>query len=346
MVNDQLTWVTTTTLDLGFDVELLKSRLTATFDWFRRSSDDIVGPAEQKPAVLGASAPNANNAAIETNGFELTLGWRDHISDFTYGIRATLADSKSTVKKYPNETGLLNRWYEGAVVGDIWGYETEGFYTVAEETAGINQDRQKAISSNRWRAGDIKYADLNGDGVISAGTSTLDDSGDRKIIGNNMPRYSYGITLDASWKGFDFSLFLQGIGKRDAWLTTNYFWGIYGNGIWQATFFENHNDRWSAEYPNAYYPNLYTNITKNQQTQTKYLQDASYLRIKNLQVGYSLPQRLLSRVGISKLRLYVSGENLATFTKMTEVMDPEFAVSDGKVYPLQRTWSVGLNLTF
>jgi TonB-linked SusC/RagA family outer membrane protein len=347
IINDMLTWVTSTTFDVGVDVALLRNRLTATFDWFRRNSDDIVGPAEQYPAVLGAAAPKANNASLETNGFELTLGWRDQIKDFSYGVKATLSDSKSVVKKFPNETKAINTWYEGATVGDIWGYVTEGYYTQAEQDAGINQDRQKAINGSTWSAGDIKYKDLNDDGFITLGESTVDDPGDRKIIGNNAPRYMYGFSLDAAWKGFDVSVFLQGIGKRDAWISSNYFWGNVQDA-WQISLFTTHKDRWSPETPDGYFPKQYFGgqVTKNQQTQTKYLQDASYLRFKNLQIGYTLPQQLVGKVGISRLRFYISGENLATFTNLIETVDPEFAVSDGKIYPLQSTWSIGANLTF
>ena len=347
IINDMLTWVTSTTFDIGVDVALLKNRLTATFDWFRRNSDDIIGPAEQYPAVLGTAAPKANNASIETNGFELTLGWRDQIKEFSYGIKATLADSKSVVKKFPNETNAINTWYEGAVIVDIWGLVTEGYYTQAEQDAGINQDRQKAINGSAWVAGDIKYMDLDNDGFITYGESTVDDPGDRKIIGNNAPRYTFGISLDAAWKGFDVNMFFQGIGKRDAWISSNYFWGNVSN-VWQVSLFDVHKDRWSENNPNGYFPKQYfdSRATKNQQTQTKYLQDASYLRFKNLQIGYTLPRHLLDKVGIEKLRVYISGENIATFTSLLETIDPEFSVSDGKVYPLQSTWSIGVNLSF
>ncbi|MDR0415179.1 MAG: TonB-dependent receptor [Prevotellaceae bacterium] len=348
IINDQLTWVTSTTFDVGLDVTLLKNRLTATFDWFRRTSNDIIGPAEQYPAVLGTAAPKANNASLETNGFELTLGWRDQVKDFSYGVRATLSDSKSVVKKFPNETKAINTWYDGATVGDIWGFETEGYYTKAEEDAGINQDRQKEINGSTWTAGDIKYKDLDGDGKITRGESTVDKPGDRKIIGNNAPRYLFGISLDAAWKGFDVSMFFQGIGKRDAWMSSNYFWGNTGSK-WQISAFNVHKDMWSESNPNGYFPKQYFDEginVKNQQAQTKYLQDASYLRFKNLQIGYTLPKSVLGKVGIDRLRVYVSGENLATFTSLLETVDPEFAVSTGKIYPLQSTWSVGINLSF
>ncbi|MDR3339979.1 MAG: SusC/RagA family protein, partial [Candidatus Symbiothrix sp.] len=327
-------------------------------DWYRRSSDDVVGPAEQLPAVLGVAAPSKNNASLETKGFELTLRWRDQIEaiGLSYGIRGTLADSKSVVKKYPNATKAISTWYEGAVIGDIWGYVTDGYYTQAEQDAGIDQNIQGSATGpgKNWSVGDIKYRDLDGDGLITRGGNTVDDPGDRKIIGNNRPRYTYGITLDAEWKGFDVSAFFQGVGKRDAWIDAGgpgQFWGTQ-NSEWQANFLTIHLDRWTPETPNGYFPKYYLNNTtsgnaKNQVVQTKYLQDASYLRFKNLQIGYTIPARLLNKAGISKLRVYVSGENLATITDFVKTIDPEFAtLSRGIGYPLQRTWSVGLNLNF
>lgn len=354
MVNTSLTWVTSVTIDVGLDVGALGNRLTATFDYYRRSSDDLVGPAEQLPAVLGAAAPQANNASLLTAGFELTLGWRDRIGDVAYGARLTLANSKSVVQKYPNENKAIDSWYDGAVVGDIWGYVTEGYFTQQELDADPTlQQRQKELYS-RWTAGDIRYADLNDDGEITQGDRTLARHGDLKIIGNNTPRYTYGLMLDAAWKGFDASLFLQGVGKQDVWMSgeaNNYFWGIIGvdNSDFQSSVFTIHRDRWTAENPNGYFPKYYLGVenSKNTKPQTKYLQDASYLRVKNFQLGYTLPAQLLERVGVAKLRVYVSGENLLTFTKLPDTIDPEFAATRaGKVYPLQQTWSCGLNLTF
>jgi TonB-linked SusC/RagA family outer membrane protein len=350
IANPNLTWITSTTVDFGLDVALLKNRLTGTFDWYRRSSKDVVGPAEQKPGVLGSAAPSINNASLETNGWELTLAWRDNIGDFSYGVRGTLADSKSVVKKYPNEGKSIGTWYEGAVIGDFWGYVTEGYYTQAEQDAGINQDRQKRLGSN-WTAGDIKYQDLDGDGEITTGGNTLDNPGDKKILGNSMPRFTYGITLDAAWKGFDVSAFFQGVGKRDYFVesgSVGMFWGI-PNSEWQAGLFTVHSDRWTPETTDGYFPKYYmTNPmnSKNQQVQSKYVQDASYLRFKNLQIGYTLPKQILSKAGISKLRVYVSGENLATVTDFIKTIDPEFLSNGGLIYPLQRTWSIGLNLSF
>ncbi|MDR1089665.1 MAG: TonB-dependent receptor [Prevotella sp.] len=356
IVNPNLTWITSSTVGVGFDIATLKNRLTASFDWYNRSSKDVVGPAQELPAVLGASAPSTNNAALNTKGFELVLAWKDRISSIglNYGIRATLADSRSVVQKYPNEKKSLGTWYDGAVIGDIWGYVSDGNYTQAEQDAGIDQNIQgnaKGPGKN-WTAGDQKYKDLDKDELITYGDNTLENPGDKKVIGNSRPRYTYGITLDASWKGFDISAFFQGVGKRDAWISTEgvgVFWGTQ-NSEWQANFLTIHLDRWTPETPNGYFPKYYLSgaeNSKNQQIQTKYLQDASYMRFKNLQIGYSLPKAILDKIGIDKLRLYVSGENLFTLTDCIKVIDPEIvSVNRGLGYPLSQTWSFGINLSF
>jgi TonB-linked SusC/RagA family outer membrane protein len=354
MVNTALTWVTSTTIDVGLDVGALGNRLTASFDWYRRSSDDLVGPAEQLPAVLGASAPQTNNAALLTTGFELILTWRDQAGKVNYGARATLANSKSVVKRYPNENKAIDSWYDGAVVGDIWGYVTEGYFTPQEIDADPTLQQRQAEIFAKWTPGDIRYADLNNDGFVTQGDRTVKNHGDLKIIGNSTPQYAYGLMLDAAWRNFDVSCFLQGVGKQDVWMngeTNNYFWGIIGvsNSEFQSSVFSIHKDRWTAENPSGYFPKYYLSEENNKNTkpQTKYLQDASYLRVKNFQLGYTLPKLLLEKVNIAKLRVYVSGENLLTITRMPKTIDPEFATtSAGKVYPLQQTWSCGLNLTF
>jgi hypothetical protein len=327
-------------------MSFLDNRLTAVFDWYKRASTNTIGPAEALPAVLGTGVPRGNNATLETSGIELTLGWRDRIEGFSYGVRATLADSKSTVTKFTNPTKLLSTWYDGREVGEIWGYVTEGYYTEVE----TDTERNRELYNGVWGPGDIKYKDIVGEGKIGVGDNTVDNPGTRKIIGNSSPRYTYGITLDAAWKGFDINVFFQGVGKRDYMPGTgdNYFWGVVGD-IWQSSAFTVHSDRWTPENPNGYFPKFYFNggmNSRNLQSQTKYLQDASYMRLKNLQIGYTLPKELLDRVGVGKLRVYVSGENLLTFTSLLETMDPELVSGSGKVYPLQSIWSVGLNLTF
>lgn len=347
LVDPTLTWVTTNTIDFGFDASFFKSRLTAEFDWYRKDVKDYIGPAALLPSTLGTAVPQTNSVGFRTTGWELTLGWRDRIGeDFTYGAKFILSDYQGVITEYPNERKFLNTWYVGQKMGEIWGYETDRYFTdVADVAASPGQSR----FGTNWQAGDIKYKDLNGDNVISWGDDTVDNPGDKKIIGNNTPRYNYSLLLDGKYKNFDFSIFLQGVGKRDAWMGSNYFWGFQGDNEWQASPFSVHlEDRWTPETPNGYFPKFYFNRTKNTQVQTKYLQNASYLRVKNVQVGYSVSKEALDKLRISRLRLFVGVDNLATFTPLHKHsnLDPELSIDDSKIYPLQRTLSVGLNLDF
>ena len=211
---------------------------------------------------------------------------------------------------------------------------------------------QNALGAN-WKAGDIMYRDLNSDGKINDGARTADDHGDLKRIGNSTPRYSFGLDIGANYKGFDFRVFLQGILKRDYFNSTEAFWGIR-NGIWWSTGLEPHIDyyRNDSNHPlgqnlDSYYPRPIMGDNKNQYVQSKYLQDASYLRLKNLQIGYSIPTILSSKIGINKIRVYFSGENILTFTKVAKMFDPETIDGGlrGNVYPLFKTYSIGINIT-
>jgi TonB-linked SusC/RagA family outer membrane protein len=346
LIDQSLTWITTTTLDFGADLALLSNRLNVSFDWYRRYMDDYVGPAQSLPAVLGASAPQTNSTAVKTEGWELTIGFRDHAGDFRYGFNAVLSDYQGTVMKYPNPQGLNTTWYEGQKMGSIWGYETVGLFQSEEEIASAPS---QSLLYSRWTPGDVRYKDQNGDGVINWGTNTLDNPGDRKVIGNTTPRYSFGVSMNGEYKGIDLTVFLQGVGKRNYWFNDALFWGMV-SGIDHANAYDIHYDRWTVDNPNGYFPKLYASgeISKNTQAQTRYLQNAAYMRIKNIQLGYSLPASLLKYIHFQKARIFVDVENLATFTSMVTNVDPElsYASSDGKIYPLQRTWSCGLNITF
>jgi len=352
IVSSEMTWETVQTLDFGFDFGFFNNRLTGVFDWYDRKTLGMVGPAPTLPSILGANAPNINNCDLKTTGWELEISWRDHINDFHYGARVVLSDYTSKVTNYPNETKALSQsYYSGMTLGEIWGYETQGIAQTQEEMNSWLANNKPTWGSN-WGPGDIMYKDLNNDGVVNQGNNTATDSGDRKVIGNNTPRYSYGISLDAGWKGIDFSIFFQGVGKRD-WAFGKgdiYFWSTDGR-LWQSCCFKEHLNCWTEENPNGYYPKPYLqgNITKNQEVQSRYLQDASYCRIKNLQIGYTFPEKWMSPAHISKLRIYFSADNLYTFTKMSGQFDPEVLsgfYASGKTYPLTRTYSFGLNLNF
>jgi len=343
LVNSDLTWVTTTTYGAGIDASFLRNRLNATFEWYNREAKDFAGPSAPLPTVLGAAVPTANNAAIQTKGFEISLKWNDKIGDFSYGIKATLADYRGKVTEYPNPNRLITDWYTGEVMGNIYGYTANGLYTADNVGTAIPTP---AFWNGRWQVGDVKYEDLDGDGKITIGPNTAENMGDRSVIGNSTPRYQYGATFEFGWKSFDFSTFLQGIAKRDIFIGSNYFWGIQSSEF-QSSPFTVHADRWSPTNQGGYFPRYYMNdeVNKNFQTSTRYLQNAAYMRIKNVQLGYTLPAAIASKVFLKRARLYVSVENLATFTDLIKTMDPELSLSDAKIYPLQRTYSFGLNLT-
>lgn len=377
LVSSSLTWEKNRTWDIGLDWSLFNNRFTGTIDYYNRKTQDMVGPGGTLPGVFGANVPNVNNLSMTSKGWELTLAWRDRIGEVNYSITANLYDHTTTVDEYPNENYALNKYYNGQKLGDIWGYTTIGIaksneemnahldrldaaYTAYNGHAPANLRAGQNRLGSGWQRGDIMYADLNGDGVISNGANTLDDPGDMTIIGNSTPRYNFGLNLEAQWKGFDVKVFFQGTLKRDYMADGSVFWGGLGQGKWQALCLEDHLDYFRPEDttdplgPNtdSYYPRANWGGGGNLETQTRYLQNAAYCRLKNVTVGYTVPQAISRKAYIERARIFVSGENLATITNFTGTGDPELleaysqAYGYGKVYPLSKVFSVGLNVTF
>jgi TonB-linked SusC/RagA family outer membrane protein len=360
IVSSSLTWETIESWNWGLDWALLNNRLTGSFDTYIRYTKDMVGPAPTLASVLGTSAPSVNNCNLKSNGWELEVSWRDHISDFSYGVKLVLSDYTTKVTKYPNDTGYLGTYYAGQKLGDIWGYTSVGLAKSQEEMDTWIASNKPSWGSS-WSAGDVMYKDLNGDKSVDYGSYTLSDHGDYHVIGNTTPRYQYGITLDAAWKGFDISAFFQGVGKRDYWLDGPYFWGADSGGMWQSCGFKEHWDFWRAEDDelgsnlNAYYPRPIFGDDKNQYVQTRYLQDASYIRLKNIQIGYTFPKSITQKLCMEYLRIYVSANNIWTHSKISGIFDPETLYAYdysagyggyGKMYPLCKTVCIGLNVNF
>jgi len=360
LISSALTWEQIKTYDGGVDLGLFNNRLTSSFDYFIRYTNNMIGPAPELPVTLGTNVPTTNNTDLKTSGFELSIGWQDRLKNgFGYSAKLVLSDTKSNITRYPNPTLNLGQYYAGETYGEIWGYKTIGIAKTQAEMdahlATMKNGAQNAIGTN-WKAGDIMYADVNGDGKIDNGTNTVGNHGDLVVIGNNTNRFSFGIDLSADWKGFDFRAFFQGVGKRDYWQGSPYFFGASGEGVWGAVSFVQHIDYFrDATDPlganlNSYYPRPLLGNNKNIQTQSRYLQNGAYLRLKNLQLGYSIPAKITHLVKIQKCRIFVSGENIFTATKLASMFDPETIDGgdnkNGDAYPLSKVYSVGLTVNF
>jgi TonB-linked SusC/RagA family outer membrane protein len=370
---DGLTWETSTTSNLGLDISMLSNRLTFNGDAYIRNTTDMFTVGLTAPAVFGATVPKGNYADLQTKGWEASLTWRDKINTkkpINYNIRLTIADNTSKITKYNNPDKLLSDYYVGQTIGEIWGYTTEGFFIdQADIDSHAKQSPQmRASPTNIWYPGDIKLQDLNNDGFINVGKNTVAESGDRKIIGNAAPRYTYGINLGADWNNFFFSTFFQGVAKQDWYPSTEteFFWGQYNRPYNNIPSFHVGN-MWTPENTNAYFPRTMSRAASSNTNrtlgvaQTRYLQNVAYIRMKNIQVGYNLPAKWISKIKATTARIYFSGENLFTYSplyKITKTLDVENTVpadqgfnagstnGDGYNYPLLKSYSLGLNITF
>lgn len=360
LVSETLTWERVSSWNAGLDIQFFNSRLNASMELYKRNTFDMIGPAPLLPAILGTNVPQINNANMYSKGFEIDITWKDNIGQVGYSIRGVLSDDYQVVTEFNNPNGNLSTWYNGRRMGEIWGYTTAGMAKTQEEM-DAHLVHTKQTFATQWFAGDIMYTDINGDGAINAGANTLANPGDNSIIGNNQPRYRYSFNLAANYKGFDINAFFQGVGKRDHFPNGPYFWGASG-GMWQSAGFAENMDYFRDESSlsvqngvmdintDAYLPRPYFTTNKNTITQSRYLLNASYLRLKNAQIGYTLPATALQKIHISRLRFYLSGENLLTFTKMAKVFDPETVGlggwNDGKSYPFSTVYSFGLSVNF
>ena len=368
LVSALLTWEKVESYDLGLDFGAFNNRLTGTFDYYIRNTKDMVGNAPELPAILGTGVPVTNNTDLRTAGWELQISWRDVLKNgLSYGVTFNISDARTKITRYPNNpTSSINSYIEGRYINEIWGFETIGIAKSDEEmNAHLATADQSSLGSN-WAAGDIMYRDLNNDGKISRGAQTLADHGDLKVIGNSTPRYLVGLNLNAAYKGFDISAFFQGVMKRDWWIggswgggleylfgTTNS-WEWWSVGITDVQDYYRDANTWSVqngyqqENKDAWLPRVQFS-DKNEQAQTRYLMNGAYVRLKNIQLGYTIPRQITQQWGISNLRVFVSAENLFTITEMPHQFDPELmsnSVDQNNGYPLQKTFAFGLNVSF
>lgn len=361
ITSQNLTWETVKTTDFGLDVNAFNNKLNIAFDWYRTDIEGMAGQGQDLPSVLGTSAPLTNIGISRVQGWEFEGTWRQNIgNDFSYNIRAVLSDYKRTIVDYPNDTNLLSSYYSGQNLGDIWGLKWDGWFQSADEVANYPID-QSFVRGGVWTPGDTKYVDVNGDGVIDRGTNTLGDSGDFTVLGNTTPRYQYSATIGLNYKNFDFNMFIQGVGKRDAYVQNQGTFKGPAQGPFHAMVFPGHLDYYRPENttsplgPNtdAFYAKPYSanpgNNNRNYRfTVDRYIENGAYARIKSLQVGFTIPKEVTDKYKIDKIRIFITGENLFTITDL-KFIDPESIRSgfgNAQSYPLSKVISTGVNISF
>ncbi|WP_099369723.1 TonB-dependent receptor [Sphingobacterium sp. 1.A.5] len=365
VIPNNLTWETARTANLGVDLTFLNNKINFTGDIYRRETLNMYTAGQQLPEIFGATSPKGNYADMTTTGFEMTLSYRDRFQigekELGFGVKATLADYRSTIDRFNNETGNLNDYYAGKRYGEIWGYTTQGLFSSQEEIDGApKQTLIKSSNSGKIYPGDIRFADLDGNGVIDYGSNTLDNHGDLSVIGNEEPRYIYGLNLNLDYSNVYFSAFFQGVGKQD-WYPSNesIFWGQYNRPYNNLPTWHLDN-YWTEDNMGAYFPRYAGyNTSLKQTTQTRYLQNAAYIRLKNIQLGYSFPQSFVSKLKLQGLRAGLSAENLWTWsplykrTKDIDIAnigssDPDIGTGsgDGFNYPTMRSISFNLSINF
>ncbi|MDP4205860.1 MAG: TonB-dependent receptor [Bacteroidota bacterium] len=357
LVSGDLTWEKVRTTNYGVDFGILDNRLSSSFDYYHRATLDMLIKSKTLPSVLGTAEPRMNAADLMTKGWELSVAWNDQFnflsSPFKYGLRVTLADSRTWVTKYDNPNGNLADYFEGYEIGTIYGFHSTGLFQSPSELK--NHANQSAYWTYPEKItpgpGDIRFEDLNGDGVIRP-ANTVYDMQDSKIIGNSHPRYQTSYTLNCSWQGFDMNAFFQGVLKQDYYPTDIYFWASY-QSPWTNTQVYQIDNMWTPNRRDAYLPRIkgYAASTWSGHelgwANDRYIQNAAYVRLKNMTIGYTLSDKLFKKVcekmKLNSARIYVSGENLLTWTGIkNKNLDPETLGN----YPLQKTYSFGLNVSF
>ncbi len=365
LVSAKFTWERVQTSNVGLDFGVLNNKISGSFDIFERKTLGMLASGSELPTILGAAAPLQNIADLKVKGWEMNLSYKDQVKDFTYSLSFNLSNNQAYITRYNNKGGLLSIGGNGALtnyyvnqrIGDIWGFQTQGFFTENDFVPGtLNGNLQggvlkpgiapyKGVPQN---PGDIRFVDLNGDSVIFTGNNTLSNTGDRKIIGNNNRRLQFGINGNVSYKNLDLSFFLIGVGKRDLWISNQVFFP-YQNQF--SGIFANQLDYWTPDNRNAFFPRYYANASGNTGTseivQTRFLSNGAYMRLKNVTIGYSLPATITNKLYKGSARIFFSGENLYTWDHLPAGLDPEASdLGSGGIYPFIKKYSFGVTISF
>ena len=345
------TWETIETTNVGVDLGLFNGRLNASFDYYWKYNNDMLSNL-QLPHTIGIGVPAVNVGKLKTWGWDIDIKWNDRIGKLRYQIAFNISDSQNRLVEYDGAdviTAGTRKLIEGYELNTIWGYKTDGYWNSKEEYEQYKADHPgyKSFSDGKIGAGDVRFItlpDANGsiDHQVGAGSGTKEDHGDLVYLGNTNGRYLYGLNLSAQWNGFDFSVMFQGVAKRKMLIDSE---AITPFGRTHQMPWTIHRDYWTPENTDAFWPRLYNynGDMFNFQPSDKWVQNAAYLRLKNITLGYTLP---ISKRYIQKLRVYVSGNDVWEHSDILKVFDPEAGNNVGRnYYPFFRTWSFGVNIT-
>ena len=347
MVSKDVTWETITTTDIGIDLDFLKSRLNVTADYYWKYNDNMLAQLRVGNIVGVTQLPYQNVGKLKTWGWEISAGWHDKIGKVSYHIIGSLDDNQNKLISYEGNNviwaGTVER-LEGYPLNSIWGYRTDGFWNSRDEYLQYKADHlgYQSFNDAKVSGGDTRYvAQGNPDHTIGIGGGTPDNSGDLVYLGTANGRYLYGINLGLEWKGFDFSCFFQGVGKR-SFLVNTATLAPLGNSYempWTVA-----RDYWTEDNKNAYFARPYEGNAFNYNPADRWVQNGAYIRLKDIQLGYTVP---VLKKSIQQLRLYVAGTDVWEYSKAIKVFDPEVGnEKNTQYYPFFRTWTMGINLTF
>ena len=351
--NPLVTWEQSANFNIGFDASFLNNKLTASFDFFNKiTSGILIQPLE--PSDLGTSVGTQNEGKMQNQGWELTIAYHAKTGDFNHNVSFNLADSKNKVLAYTGEQQINSSDEMSSIIavgqpyGSYFGYKTAGYFKSYADIE--NSALPVGINASQLAPGDVKYVDVNHDGVI--------DSKDRVILGNAFPRFTYGVTYQVDWKGFDLSMLIQGVGERSEFLRGELVEPYQGN--YSYTMFQNQLNFWTPTNTNATWPRLAaagsTSDTNNYGYSSQvHMFNAAYVRLKNIAIGYTIPKSITNKIGIQKLHISMNAQNLLTLSPLTFV-DPESTefgnnmssggANSARSYPTLIYAGFGLNLEF
>ena len=363
MTSADITWETVSTTNAGVDLGFLKQRLSLTADYYWKTNHNMLSPMSPGNIVGIENLPMENVGTLKTWGWEVSLGWRDKIGNLRYNVSFNIDDSRNKLVEYKGINGIAPgtvRLLEGYPLNTLWGYQTNGFWNSSEEylaykAANPGYETFAPNGSAPIGGGDTRYVTQGKPDhrIGSIGSSTPDDPGDLIYLGDANPRYEYGINLGLEWKGFDFSCFFQGVGKRSFFIRSQSLMPLGASAEMPWTI---HRDHWTPDNPDAYFARIYESATHNYQYADRWVQNGAYIRLKNIQLGYKIPLKKY----IQSVRIYITGNDVWEHTNMLKAWDPEFGnqvmtrtgtsnINDRinrNYYPFMRTWTAGINLTF